>query len=75
MRTNIVIDDTLMENVLQLGIYKHKREAVEAGLLLLLRLAQQEKGKALKGKLKWSCDLSELRTDKAKVNKKRSFKK
>lgn len=35
MRTNIDIDDDLMEAVLATGLYKSKKEAVEAGLTLL----------------------------------------
>jgi len=43
MRTNIEIDDNLMESVLNSGLYKTKKEAVEAGLTLLkYRNAQAE---------------------------------
>ncbi len=43
MRTNIEIDDNLMESVLNSGLYKTKKEAVEAGLTLLkYRNAQTE---------------------------------
>jgi Arc/MetJ family transcription regulator len=42
MRTNIVIDDVLMRDVLRVTGLKTKREAVEMGLRSLLRLRQQE---------------------------------
>ena len=43
MRTNIEIDDELMDSVLNSGLYKTKKEAVEAGLRLLkYRNAQTE---------------------------------
>ena len=42
MRTNIVIDDKLMNETLRLTGLKTKREAVELGLQTLLRLRQQE---------------------------------
>ena len=42
MRTNIVIDDALMRDVLRVTGFKSKREAVEMGLRTLLRLRQQE---------------------------------
>ncbi len=38
MRTNIVIDDKLMEDTLLVTGLKTKHEAVELGLLTLLRL-------------------------------------
>ncbi len=63
MRTNIVIDDQLMNKVLRLTGLKTKREAVELGLKTLIRLASQEKIKAFKGKLKWEGDLEAMRTD------------
>jgi len=43
MRTNIVIDDNLMIDVLQITGLKTKREAVELGLKTLIRLKKQEK--------------------------------
>lgn len=63
MRTNIVIDDELMDGVLQATGIKTKREAVETGLRLLLRLARQEEIRALRGKLRWEGDLEPMRTD------------
>lgn len=42
MRTNIVIDDQLMEETLRVTGLKTKREVVELGLRTLLRLRQQE---------------------------------
>lgn len=61
MRTNIVIDDELMENVLQITGIKTKREAVQQGLELLLRLSKQARIKEFRGKLKWEGDLNEMR--------------
>ncbi|MEE7626517.1 type II toxin-antitoxin system VapB family antitoxin [Methylobacter sp. Wu8] len=63
MRTNIIIDDTLMADVLKATGAKSKREAVELGLKTLLMLKQQEGIKAFKGKLKWEGDLEQMRTD------------
>ena len=63
MRTNIIIDDLLMANVLKATGAKSKREAVELGLKTLLMLKQQEAIKAFKGKLKWEGDLEQMRTD------------
>ena len=61
MRTNIVIDDKLMDSALKATGLKTKREAVELGLKTLLRLKQQEDIRRFKGKLKWEGDLDESR--------------
>ncbi|MDT4332356.1 type II toxin-antitoxin system VapB family antitoxin [Methylomonas sp. MED-D] len=63
MRTNIMIDETLMADVLSLTGLKTKREAVELGLKTLLMLKQQEAIKAFKGQLKWEGDLEQMRAD------------
>ena len=63
MRTNIVIDDNLMIDVLQVTGLKTKREAVELGLRTLLSLKKQGEIKQFKGKLKWDDDLNRMRTD------------
>ena len=63
MRTNIVIDDELMNSVLKVTGIRTKREAVEMGLKALLRLKRQEDIRDYRGKLDWEGDLDELRTD------------
>ncbi len=63
MRTNIVIDDNLMTDVLQVTGLKTKREAVELGLKTLIKLKKQEEIKQFKSKLKWDDDLDRMRTD------------
>jgi len=63
MRTNIVIDDELMNRVLELTGIRTKREAVELGLKALLKLTQQEQIRDYRGKLDWEGDLGDLRTD------------
>ncbi len=64
MRTNIVIDDKLMEDTLRATGLKTKREAVELGLRTLLRLRKQEEIRRLRGKLAWEGDLDAMRSDK-----------
>lgn len=63
MRTNIVIDDKLMDQALRATGLKTKREAVELGLKTLVRLRQQEDIRRFRGKLAWSGDLEAMRTD------------
>ncbi|MFM2059870.1 MAG: hypothetical protein RLY71_4255 [Pseudomonadota bacterium] len=63
MRTNIVIDEDLMQDALRLSGAKTKREAVELGLRTLVRLRQQEELRKLRGKLDWQGDLDTMRRD------------
>lgn len=63
MRTNIVINDILIEQALKLGGFKTKKEAVEEGLKLLVRLKQQESIRKHKGRLKWEGSLDKMRMD------------
>ncbi len=64
MRTNVVIDDTLMRSALELSGYKTKKETIEAGLKLLVELGQQAKIRKYRGKLRWVDDLDQVRRDK-----------
>ncbi|MGV0036378.1 MAG: type II toxin-antitoxin system VapB family antitoxin [Candidatus Azotimanducaceae bacterium WSBS_2022_MAG_OTU7] len=61
MRTNIVIDDDLMEEVLKVTGLVTKKDAVELGLKTLIRLKSQEKIRRFKGRLSWEGDLAEKR--------------
>jgi len=58
MRTNIEIDDALMDQAMKAGPYKTKKDAVEAGLKLLARQAAYREILKWKGKLKWEGDPS-----------------
>lgn len=64
MRTNIVIDDNLMNLALQVSLLKTKKDVVEEALKLLIQTKKQAKLKEYKGILKWEGDISEMRTDK-----------
>ncbi len=64
MRTNIVIDDELMNDAIRLTGVKTKREAVEIALKSLVELKKQENIKRFRGKLKWEGNLDDMRTDK-----------
>jgi len=63
MRTNIVIDDRLIKSAMRASGAATKREAVEKGLKLLLRLEQQKKIRTLRGKVRWEGDLDAMRRD------------
>ena len=61
MRTNIVIDDELMNQVLRATGLQTKREAVDLGLRTLLKIQQQQRIRKYRGKLHWEGDLARSR--------------
>ncbi|MCU0605125.1 MAG: type II toxin-antitoxin system VapB family antitoxin [Desulfobacterales bacterium] len=60
----MVIDDELMESALRVSGLRTKKDAIEEGLKLLVRLKRQESILRFRGKLKWSGSLDEMRLDK-----------
>ena len=65
MRTNIVIDDRLMDEAMRKAGLKTKRAAVEAGLRLLVQVKSQSLVRRLRGKVQWTGDLNEMRAGRA----------
>lgn len=63
MRTNIVIDDALMQEAMKAAGVSTKREAVELGLRTLVRLRRQAGIRGYRGKLAWKGDLEAMRRD------------
>lgn len=61
MRTNIEIDDRLMEKAQRLSGLRTKRAVVEAGLQLLVRVMEQEDILRLAGKVHWEGNLNQSR--------------
>jgi Arc/MetJ family transcription regulator len=61
MRTNIVLDDTLVKRAQKLTGIRTKREVVDAALRTLVRLHEQSSARALRGKLRWEGNLEESR--------------
>ncbi len=64
MRTNIIINDDLMDEAMHLSGLKTKKETVESALKLLVRINRQKAIRAAKGKLQWDGDLEKMRLDK-----------
>jgi Arc/MetJ family transcription regulator len=64
MRTNIEIDEKLMEDAMKASGLNTKKATVEQALKLVVRLKKQEKIRSLRGKLKWEGDLDKMRIDK-----------
>lgn len=65
MRTNIVIDDELMERALRLSGLSTKRAVVEEALRLLIAVKSQAELRRLRGKVQWEGELDELRSSRA----------
>jgi len=63
MRTNIEIDENLMEEAMKASGFSTKKATVEEGLRLLVRLKKQERIKEYRGKLKWEGNLDKMRND------------
>ena len=61
MRTNIVLDDALIERARQLTGIKTKRQVIQEALRTLIQLREQSEIRQLRGKLKWEGNLDEQR--------------
>jgi len=61
VRTNVVLDDTLINKALNLGGYKTKKAAIEAGLRLVVQMSSQKQLRSLRGKVTWEGDLDDMR--------------
>lgn len=64
MRTNIVIDDKLMDDALKLTGLRTKRQVAELSLKTLLKTARQADVKRLRGKIAWESGFGVMRHDK-----------
>lgn len=61
MRTNVVLDESLVEQARKLTGIKTKKELIHEALRTLIRLRQQSEVRNLRGKLHWEGDLDEMR--------------
>jgi Arc/MetJ family transcription regulator len=61
MRTNIDIDDALMDEALQVSGEPTKRAVVERALRLLIQTQAQSAIRSLRGKVAWRGDLAASR--------------
>lgn len=56
MRTNIDIDDAVLDAAMKAGPFKTKKDAVEAGLRAIARQAHYREVLRWEGKLRWDGD-------------------
>jgi Arc/MetJ family transcription regulator len=61
MRTNIVIEDELMQKAMRATGLTTKRAVVQAGLRLLVQVKAQTGIRRLRGKVRWEGNLKEMR--------------
>ena len=61
MRTNIEIDNKLMEQAMKATKLKSKKELVNYALEELIRINRRKKMLSLFGKVKWEGNLEEMR--------------
>lgn len=69
MRTNIVIDDKLMQDAMNATGLTTKRAVVELGLRTLIKLKKQEGIRALQGRLVWEGNLKQSRTNRTRAGR------
>ncbi|UJP64648.1 type II toxin-antitoxin system VapB family antitoxin [Mongoliitalea daihaiensis] len=63
MRTNIEIDQKLIDEILEKTDIKTKKEAVDLALREFLRLLKMKELSEMAGKIDWTGDLGAMRTD------------
>ena len=67
MRTNIVIDNSLMRQAMKATGLVTKRAVVEEGLRLLIKVKGQEGIRRLQGKVAWEGDVNAMREGRIKA--------
>lgn len=67
MRTNIVIDNSLMRQAMKATGLSTKKAVVEEGLRLLIKVKGQEGIRRFRGKIAWEGDLSAMRESRIKA--------
>jgi Arc/MetJ family transcription regulator len=68
MRTHIELDDQLIKQALQLGHFPTKKAAIHAALIELVNALKRRQLLALRGKINWQGDLTQLRANRTDVH-------
>lgn len=63
MRTNVVIDDKLMQKAKKSLGLPTKKATIEAGLRLVIQMDSQARLRDLRGRVKWDGNLESMRRD------------
>lgn len=67
MRTNIVINNSLMRQAMKATGLSTKKAVVEEGLRMLIKMKGQEGIRRLRGKIAWEGDLGAMREGRIKA--------
>jgi Arc/MetJ family transcription regulator len=63
MRTHVDLDEVLIDEAVTLGGFSSKKAAIHAALADYVKTMKRRKLLALRGKIAWQGDLSQLRQD------------
>jgi Arc/MetJ family transcription regulator len=63
MRTNIDIDDNLLQKAMEFSQLKTKKAIVELALEEYINMMRRRDLLSLRGKVQWNGDLNQMRTD------------
>jgi len=73
MRTNVVLDETLVDKAKALTGIRTTRAVIDEALRLLVQLGEQGQVRDLRGRLRWEGDLSALRESRPAVTGRVSY--
>jgi len=65
MRTHVDLDETLLDEVVQLGHFTTKKAAIQAALAEFVKTLKRRQLLALRGQVAWEGDLEQLRAPRA----------
>lgn len=68
MRTNIVIDERLIRQIMKATGLSTKRAVVEAGLQMLIQVKAQSGVRRLRGKVQWDGNLDQSRSSRVRMS-------
>ncbi len=68
MCTNIVIDNSLLQQAMKVTGLSTKKAVVEEGLRMLIQVRGQEGIRQLRGKVEWKGDLNAMREGRIKTD-------
>jgi Arc/MetJ family transcription regulator len=62
MRTNIEVEEELIEQIIQMSAAQNRRKAIEKSILGYIRYLSKLELVKLRGKVKWEGNLDEMRS-------------
>ena len=68
MRTNVEVNETVLQQVQTLGNFSTKKAAIQAALIDYLNVLKRQQLLALRGKVTWQGDLDAMRSDRISMS-------